>query len=84
MLGRYEIISEMIANPILASTNDTVWRASPVGRSKPSVSNDDPLMMKASDTGSTPMPQNTAVKPRIMNATHVPGRASSATGAYIA
>src|SRR3954451_13645803 len=84
MLGRYEIINETSPRPTPASTNDTTVRETPVGRSKPSVSNEDPLMMNASENGSTPMPQYTAVNPAITSVTHAAGSSSNVSGAYIA
>src|SRR4051812_47312835 len=84
MLGRYEISSDTRPNPMPASTNDTVVRATPNGRSNPSVSSEEPEMMSASDHGLTPIPQNRPMNPTSTSVTHIAGSASNAIGEYIA
>src|SRR3954451_18974371 len=84
MLGRYEIISDTKPSPMPASMNDMTVLDIPNGRSKPRVSSDDPEMMKASDQGRTPIPQNSPVNPVSTNATHIIGRANRAIGEYMA
>ena len=56
----------------------------PVGRTNPSVINDDPLVISASLIGSMPVPQKIAVNPRTIDTTHTAGSVTSASGAYIA
>ena len=81
MVGRYEIISEMMPRPMPASTKAMNTRQVPGGRTKPKVSSDEPLVTNASLTGRTPVPQPTAAKPITISATHRAGSRTRASGA---
>ncbi len=68
-------------SPMTASTKLSATCGRWPGRSKPSVSSDEPDTMNASPIGSIPVAQKMAVKPNSTKATHTPGSRSNASGA---
>jgi hypothetical protein len=79
MVGRYEIRSATRARPIAASANERSSPPATGGRSKPSVSSDDPLTRIASPV-STPIAQNIAAKQAARMMSHQTGRRTRAIG----